>query len=799
MKILLVAVNAKYIHSNLAVRSLKMYAEQVVAADAKTAAGSMYTDDAADCTGRIIADDVKNVSGCMDADGPALPSALPHIDIAEYTINQPLDQILRDIYTRRPDMTCFSCYIWNIRYVRTLVRELKKVLPQTDIWLGGPEVSYDAAEVLRELPEVSGVMKGEGEETFAELVKAGIALRQHVRASVVRTSEATAGEPGTAGSYCKEYAGIYCREAYGKPTPISKEYAGICCRETYSKPTPTSNTGTIGSSVAVSGSSPDGVCRTSAAFTLRNQLLAAIPGITWRVFCGLSAGNSQTSPNAQIAESFPPNSDWSTSEKTLGGTGQIIENPWRPAMDMNLLPFVCDGAEDLSHRIIYYESSRGCPFSCSYCLSSVDKHLRFRDMEMVKRELRFFLDRRVPQVKFVDRTFNCDHRRAMEIWQFLADNDNGVTNFHFEIAADLLTPEEIALIGSMRPGLIQLEIGVQSTNPDTIREIRRTMDLARLSANVRAVASAGNVHQHLDLIAGLPYEDLNSFRRSFDDVYALHPQQLQLGFLKVLKGSCMDERRGAYSLICGSEPPYEVLSTRWLSFDDVILLKGVEEMVETYYNSGQFSHTIAALEREFASAFGMYQTLAEYYRQHVPAGVSQARAARYELLLGFIKEIFSVGKVQLIKQADDFRQRRLADDAQQDAKQADNLHQDRQTDIPQDDQPNNNLPNERTAVFRELLTYDYYLRENAKSRPAFAGEQLPDKETVRLFYEKEAAQHHFLPDYTGYDKNQMRRMTHLETFPHLGKTILFDYGHRDPLTGDARVRVVEASSPTVYL
>ncbi len=672
MKILLVAVNAKYIHSNLAVRSLKMYAEREAATNTETAA-----DDAAS----------------------------PHIDIAEYTINQPPDQILRDIYTRKPDMVCFSCYIWNIRYIRMLARELKKVLPQADIWLGGPEVSYDAVKVLAELPEVSGVMKGEGEETFTELVKAGMTLKA-----------------------------LHIAEPHAAPA-------------------------------------------------LRDRLLAATPGITWRASCGSDAEKSGSASGGQTAEK--PRSVCEN---------RITENPWRPAMDMNLLPFVYNDAEDLSHRIIYYESSRGCPFSCSYCLSSVDRQLRFRDMEMVKRELRFFLDRRVPQVKFVDRTFNCDHRRAMEIWQFLTDNDNGVTNFHFEIAADLLTPEEIALIGSMRPGLIQLEIGVQSTNPVTIREIRRTMDLARLSANVRAVAAAGNIHQHLDLIAGLPYEDLESFRRSFDDVYALHPQQLQLGFLKVLKGSYMDEQREAYGLVCGSEPPYEVLSTRWLSFDDVILLKGVEEMVEIYYNSGQFSHTIAELEREFPSAFEMYRALADYYQWHVPAGASQARAARYELLLEFIREIFSTRKVRLIKQAGDFRQSKQTDNAQQNAGQADKLQQSRQADIPQDEQPDNILSNERTAVFRELLTYDYYLRENAKSRPSFAGEHLPDKETVRLFYENEAAQHHFLPDHAGYDKNQLRRMTHLETFLHLGKTILFDYNRRDPLTGDARACIVETSA-----
>ncbi len=647
MKILLAAINAKYIHSNLAVRSLKMYAQRKL----ENARAAALRDDA-------------------EAGAAQTLSGLPQIDIAEYTINQPSDQILRDIYARRPDMLCFSCYLWNIQYVRTLVRELGKVLPQTPIWLGGPEVSYDASEVLREFPEVSGVMKGEGEDTFAEL------------AGAART--------------------------------LSLQY----------------------------DADPH------AALALRDQLLAAISGITWR---------ASANP---VAEKFPPASN-----------RQIIENPWRPAIDMNLLPFVYDDTEELSHRIIYYESSRGCPFSCSYCLSSVDKQLRFRNMELVKRELRFFLDRRVPQVKFVDRTFNCDRRRAMEIWQFLTDNDNGITNFHFEIAADLLTPEEIALIGSMRPGLIQLEIGVQSTNPDTIREIRRTMDLSRLSANVRAVSAARNIHQHLDLITGLPYEDLKSFRRSFDDVYSLHPQQLQLGFLKVLKGSYMDERRGAYGLVCGSEPPYEVLSTKWLSFDDVILLKGVEEMVETYYNSGQFSHTIAVLEHEFASAFEMYQALAEYYQKHVPAGVSQARAARYELLLGFIQENIPADGAKKTVQSNGSGQ----------FGQADNL-----------------LPSEQTAVFRELLTYDYYLRENAKSRPSFAGEQLPDKETARLFYENEAAQHHFLPDHAAYDKNQLRRMTHLETFPHLGRTILFDYEHRDTLTGDAKVRIVETLPSTVY-
>src|SRR5699024_5823211 len=226
----------------------------------------------------------------------------------------------------------------------------------------------------------------------------------------------------------------------------------------------------------------------------------------------------------------------------------------------------------------------GCPFRCSYCLSSVDKCLRFRDLDLVKRELQYFLDQKVPQVKFVDRTFNCRHGHAKEIWKYLLEHDNGITNFHFEVSADLLNEEELELIRSMRPGLIQLEIGVQSTNPETIREIRRTMDLARLEENVRNVREGRNVHQHLDLIAGLPWHDLESFGRSFDRVYAVRRDQLQLGCLKILKGSRMEKMKEAYGLLCRDTPPYEVLSTRWLSYGDVLILKGVEEMTELYYN-----------------------------------------------------------------------------------------------------------------------------------------------------------------------------------------------------------------------
>lgn len=560
MNILLVAVNAKYIHSNLAVYSLRAYAQS-------------YSDTS--------------------------------ISLAEYTINQQTDEILMDIYRRKPDVICFSCYIWNITYIETIVREIAKVLPEAELWLGGPEVSYDAPEVLRRLPEVRGVMKGEGEETFAEI-------------------------------------------AAGKP-------------------------------------------------------LEGLAGITYR-----------------------------------DGDGRIVENPWRDVMDLNKVPFVYQDMTDFEHKIIYYESSRGCPFRCSYCLSSVDKKLRFRDLALVKRELQFFIDHKVPQVKFVDRTFNCKHEHAMEIWRYLIEHDEGITNFHFEISADLLNKEEIELIRSMRPGLIQLEIGVQSTNPETVKEIRRTMRFDKVAANVRAIKETGNVHQHLDLIAGLPFENLNSFHRSFNDVYKLRPEQLQLGFLKVLKGSFMNENKDRYGMAFQSAPPYEVLYTDWLPYEDVIRLKGVEEMVEVYYNSGQFTQTLPALEEGFEDAFVMYEGLAEYYERKGLFHLKHTRAARYEILLSFAAERFP----------------------------------------------------ERMDLLRELLTYDYYLRENAKTRPAFAGEYRMEKAWLREFYEEEAKERRYLMGYEGYDKNQMRKMTHLERFDHIGETILFDYSRRNPLTKEARTVVI---------
>lgn len=581
---LLAALNAKYIHSNLGIYSLKAYA------------------------------------------GRRFPGA--DICLGEYTINHRPDAILGDIYRRRPDVLGFSCYIWNIDMVRRLVRDVKAVLPGTEIWLGGPEVSYDAGRVMEELGELSGIMTGEGEETFARLV---------------------------------EY------------------YEG----------------------------GGDG--------------LSSIPGLVYR------------------------REDGSTAD-----TGAA------PLMDMSAMPFSYENLEGLENRIVYYESSRGCPFSCSYCLSSIDKSVRFRDLSLVYRELKFFLDRRVPQVKFVDRTFNCKKSHALAIWRFLLENDNGVTNFHFEVAADLMDEEMFALIKRMRPGLIQLEIGVQTVNPSSIREIRRQMDLVKVEAAVARVKSFQNTHQHLDLIAGLPFEDLESFRRSFDCVYAMGPDQLQLGFLKVLKGSYMEEMAASYGLLHGAEPPYEVLSTRWLSYGDILELKGVEEMTEVYYNSGQFPGALKFLEKLFSSPYALFHALAGFTDSQGFGGVSVSRLARYEILWKFGSKLLG-------------RQAAAAGGASCGLGE--------------------NAPNRR---FARALTQDLYLRENAKSRPSFAGDQSLYKDAAREFFIREGRERRYLKNYEGFDSKQLAKMAHLEVFPD-GEALLFDYRNRNPLTGNAAVHRIALS------
>ncbi len=587
MKFLLAALNAKYIHSNPALYSLRAYV------------------------------------------GEALQE---YVEIAEYTINHAFTDVLADIYQRKPDVIGLSCYIWNIEQMLELVTELGKLMPQVPIWLGGPEVTYDAPKLLEKYPGVTGIMVGEGEETFKQL------LECYVNHEEVGTEEL-------------------------------QQIPGLCLPEGFTAP--------------------------------------------------------------------------------------------RELTDMSTLPFLYEDMAPFQNRIIYYESSRGCPFRCSYCLSSIDKKVRLRDMSVVKKELQFFLDKKVKQVKFVDRTFNCNHGHATSIWKYLLENDNGVTNFHFEIAADLLNEEELSLLGQMRPGLVQLEIGVQSTNPKTLEAIHRVMDVEKLEKVVARINAGKNVHQHLDLIAGLPYEDYESFGRSFNRVYAMEPEQLQLGFLKVLKGSEMCERATEYGIYYTDKAPYEVLFTKWLSFEDVLRLKRIEEMVELYYNSNQFVHTLQFLEQAFETPFQMYEELAVFYERKGYFVNSPARSYRYQVLLEFACE----------------------------------------------------YDGQYEGVYRELLTYDMYLRENLKSRPDFAKDLATYKDRCRAFYQQEEECREYLPAYETYDSKQLSRMTHLEpfTYPVWERVernvtsvscddimpvmkeywVLFDYMERSPLTGEARTVVIE--------
>lgn len=580
MRVLLIAVNAKYIHSNPAVYSLRAYAQAAL------------------------------------GDQPEVG-----IEIAEYTINQNTENILADIYRHRPDIAAFSCYIWNWNTIQELLPELPKLLPDTKLWLGGPEVSFHAEKILAQYTQLTGIMVGEGEETFTQLV---------------RFYHAPKGQ------------------------------------------------------------------------------LQDIPGLV------LPQGRTQP----------------------------------RELTDMSKLPFLYEDLGKFQNRIIYYESQRGCPFRCAYCLSAIDKSVRLRDIETVKKELQYFLDHKVSQVKFIDRTFNCNAAHALAIWRYLLENDNGVTNFHFEIAADLMTEEELEVLKQMRPGLIQLEIGVQSTNEQTLHAINRYMSLEHLRQVVDKIHSFHNIHQHLDLIAGLPYEDYDSFVTSFNDVYAMRPQQLQLGFLKVLKGSPIEEKAEEYGIVYNSRPPYEVLYSRWIPYDDVLRLKGIEEMVELYYNSCQFTHTLPVLEKEFSSPFALYEALSQYYEEKGYYINTPARAYRYQVLLEF---------------------------AQQKAPA-------------------------RSELYAQLLTFVMYLRENLKSRPAFAlcwqqGEE--EKEQVRAFYRQEAQTPQYLTGYEGYQPQQLMKMTHIEYFTYpvwqqnmkmtqlSQKTaILFDYQKRDPLTYDAAYYMV---------
>lgn len=595
MKFLLTAINAKYIHSNLAVHTLKAYA----------------------------ADKFKNPEFWPES------RRKPVIEIAEYTINQTMEKILMDIYRKNPDVVFFSCYIWNRQETEKLIIDLGKIKPDLDIWIGGPEVTFDSAKILESLQNVKGVVRGEGEEIFFDIIK-------------------TYREEDIVGST-------------GKRTGFDEEMMNI-------------------------------------------------RGVDFR-----------------------------------DSSNEIIIMPEHRIMDLSDVPFPYDTLDEFENRIIYYESSRGCPFRCSYCLSSVEKTLRFRNIDLVKKELQYFIDKKIPQVKFIDRTFNCDREHAEKIWKFIGEHDNGITNFHFEIAADLITDEQLEFLKSLRPGQVQFEIGVQSTNKNTLNEINRPMDFARLSEVVSSIKKFNNIHMHLDLIAGLPFEDITSFRQSFNDVFSLRPEQLQLGFLKVLKGSPMEKKCWEYGLKYTQQPPYEVLETKWISYDDLIQLKMIEEMVEVYYNSGQFMNTIEFLLEKNDDAFGMFESLAHWYDENGFMMLNLSRNQRYENLLKFAEEYIGESEIhEIIK-----------------------------------------------SNLMQALIRDYYSRENAKNRPSFLGEYTIEKSFAKEFYSVEAREHKYLSSEKCMvdDPRILRNLTHLEMLD--GKYCIFDYTRRDPMNNNAKIIELE--------
>ncbi len=560
MNILLVAINAKYIHSNPAVFSLKS------------------------CVGKYES----------------------YVDIIEFTINQQPSYILREIYKKCPDVIAFSCYIWNRNMLDSIIPDLHKILPDTDIWTGGPEVSYNASEVIRRW-NLRGVMTGPGESIFAHLVS----------------------------SYVE--------------------------------------------------------------------------------------GNDDILPD-------------------------ILDGNTVHRLSLNEIPFWYQDLTDFEHRIVYYESSRGCPFSCSYCLSSIDKNMDFRSVERVCLELDFFLDRKVPQVKFVDRTFNCREDHALPILKHILQYDNGVTNFHFEIAADLLNDDYFELLRQFRPGAIQLEIGVQSTCEETIREINRVTDFDKISDAVKKISSYHNIHIHLDLIAGLPFEDLTRFKTSFNDVYSLCPEQFQLGFLKVLMGSNMKLRCNKYELEYSNLPPYEVLSTKWLSYEDICRLKQIEEVMEIYYNSGQFRNTLNYLNNFFDTPYDLYEQLALWYEEHDLFGIQSSRVRKYEILSEFGMQYIALST---------------------------NINMDLES-----------------KILSEYITYDLYLRENMKNRPSFIPSLENRKNDIHDIIYNESETHKIFPELIDCNYRELTKILHVEIFEIIFDkpvAVIFYYDKRDPLTNNCVV------------
>lgn len=588
MKILMVAANAKYIHSSLALRSIQTYCAQYKS----------------------------------------------HITNLELTINHNENEAIKSIYEEQPDVIAFSCYIWNMEMIEKLIPTIRKILPECDIILGGPEVSYNSEELFAPNPALDLVIEGEGEQTWLELL---------------------------------------------------------------------------------------------AYYIDGTKTLDQINGIVYK-----------------------------------DKAGNIKRNSPRNPMDLNDIPFVYDDIGELDNKIIYYEATRGCPFSCQYCLSSIDRGVRFLDLPRVFQDLQVFLDHEVKQIKFVDRTFNANIKYAMAIWDYLKKNDNGITNFHFEIAADLLTDASIEMLRDARPTLFQFEIGVQSTNEEVLTIIQRQMNFQEVSRVVKTIKAFGNIHQHLDLIAGLPKEDMASFRKSFNDVIEIRPEQLQLGFLKVLKGSGIHKDAKKYGLVYKDIAPYEILYTSHLTYDEMLRLHAVEEMVDRFYNSGRFVYSLEYLFTLYETPFDAVDALAEFWEECGYHKIKHSKNAHYDILLQFAMEKTRANQV----------------------------------------------------LIKELARFDFFLHEKLKNIPTniLTIDQDPYKDFIREFYKNEDNIQTYLPELVSFTSAQVSRMAHIEVFSldvvRCAKTLIFDnvepqitpvlfnYHAKDVLTKDAGYVVLEMHHPT---
>ena len=466
MKVLLTTLNSKFIHTNLAIRYIK-----------------------------------ESIKDLVD------------VDIREYTINNQLDYILKDIYLAKYDAIFFSTYIWNIYDIVKLCENIKKVNPNVIIGLGGPEVSYDSEEAMEKYEFVDYIIRGEGEMVMRDLVK-------HFR-----------GE----------------------------------------------------------------------------MSIEDVDGITYRQ------------------------------------DGKIIRNKTRELLkDLDLIPSPYENLDvkEYENRIVYYETSRGCPFNCQYCLSSAIKGLRYFSIDRVKRDLKNLIDARVSQIKFIDRTFNANKKFAKEIMEFLMENDNGYTTYHFEVTAHLLDDDMLEFLKDCKEGLFQFEIGVQTTNQEALDAVGRRDDFEKLSYVVKTIESYQNIHQHLDLIAGLPYEGYDSFEKSFNDVFGLQIEQLQLGFLKMIKGTGMRARAEEFEYEYRDYAPYEVLSNKFISYDEILKLKDIEDILERYYNSNNFSLSVKYIIENYysESAFKFFEEFATYFDEMGYFHLAQGKNQLYSILLDFYKE-----------------------------------------------------------------------------------------------------------------------------------------------------------------